>query len=169
MRRPRLLLALVALALSAAACAGTTGPGWTYAPPTPPPSATPAASGAPSAAPSSAPSAAASEAPSAAPSGSGSGGGSGQVVQVSALNIAFEQATISAPAGTAFTIHFNNKDGGIPHNIEILDASGMQMFKGSIITGPAETDYQVPALQAGTYQFKCTVHPNMVGTLTVGG
>lgn len=165
MRRPFLFLALVALALSAAACAGTTGPGWTYAPPTPPPSATPAASGAPSAAPSTA----ASEAPSAAPSDSGSGGGSGQVVQVSALNIAFEQSTITAPAGTAFTIHFDNKDGGIPHNIEILDASGMQMFKGDIITGPAQIDYQVPALQAGTYQFKCTVHPNMVGTLTVGG
>ena len=165
MRRPLLMLALVAFALSAAACAGTTGPGWTYAPPTPPPSATPVASGAPSAA----PSAPATEAPSAAPSDSGSGGGSGQVVQISALNIAFEQSTVSAPAGTAFTIHFNNKDAGIPHNIEILDASGMQMFKGDIITGPAETDYQVPALQAGTYQFKCTVHPNMIGTLTVGG
>ena len=30
-------------------------------------------------------------------------------------------------------------------------------------------EYKVPALPAGTYQFVCTVHPNMVGTLTVGG
>jgi len=62
-----------------------------------------------------------------------------------------------------------NKDAGIPHNIEIKDASSMSMFKGDIITGTAETSYQVPALAAGTYQFVCSVHPNMVGTLKVGG
>ncbi|MFM2194015.1 MAG: Cupredoxin-like domain, partial [Chloroflexota bacterium] len=27
--------------------------------------------------------------------------------------------------------------------------------------------YNVPALDAGTYAFICTVHPNMAGTLTV--
>jgi plastocyanin len=27
--------------------------------------------------------------------------------------------------------------------------------------------YDVPALPAGTYSFVCSVHPNMVGTLTV--
>jgi plastocyanin len=27
-------------------------------------------------------------------------------------------------------------------------------------------DYQVPALPPGTYQFVCSVHPNMTGTLT---
>ncbi len=42
------------------------------------------------------------------------------------------------------------------------------MFKGDIITGPAQALYQVPALPAGTYQFVCTVHPIMVGTLRVG-
>ena len=43
------------------------------------------------------------------------------------------------------------------------------MFKGDVVTGPAETDYNVPALAAGTYQFMCTIHPSMTGTLTVGG
>ena len=32
---------------------------------------------------------------------------------------------------------------------------------------PGATDYQVPALKAGTYPFVCIVHPNMTGTLTV--
>ena len=162
MRRPFVLLALVVLAMSAAACAATAGPAWTYAPPTQAPSTAPAASDAASAAPSGAPA-------SAAPSEAASGGTGGPVVQISASNIAFEQTEVSAPAGAAFTIHFNNKDAGTPHNVAIKDASGMEMFKGDIVTGPIETDYPVPALAAGTYTFVCTVHPNMTGTLKVGG
>ncbi len=90
-------------------------------------------------------------------------------MDLSAINIAFEQTEISAPADAPFVIRFDNKDGGIPHNVEIKDASGMSMFKGEIITGPAQKQYQVPALAAGTYMFACTVHPNMMGTLKVGG
>jgi plastocyanin len=41
------------------------------------------------------------------------------------------------------------------------------VFKGQIITGPAKTSYQVPALTAGNYTFLCDVHPEMTGTLTV--
>jgi plastocyanin len=89
-------------------------------------------------------------------------------VEISAINIAFEQKEVSAPADTAFTIRFDNKE-AVPHNVEIKDASGMSMFKGDIVTGPTVVEYQVPALPAGTYQFVCTVHPNMVGTLNIGG
>jgi mono/diheme cytochrome c family protein/plastocyanin len=119
----------------------------------------PAASGSP--APSSAPGA------SGAPSESQAPGGA--VLQESALNIAFEVASLSAPADTAFQIQFDNKDAGIPHNIAIHDANGAELFKGEIITGPAQATYDVPALKAGTYTFVCSVHPNMTGTLTVGG
>src|SRR5512141_276371 len=135
MRRPLILLALVVLAMPAAACAGTAGPAWTYAPPTEAPSAAPAASGAASAAPSGAPA-------SAAPSEGASGGTGGTIVQISASNIAFEQTEVSAPAGTAFTIHFNNKDAGTPHNVAIKDASGMAMFKGDIVLWPMAPDSQ---------------------------
>ena len=50
----------------------------------------------------------------------------------------------------AFTIAFDNQDAGQPHNIEIKDAAGAQVFKGDLITGPAKTTYNVPALAAGT-------------------
>ena len=107
------------------------------------------------------------------PTGSGSPGAStaptGTVLQQSALNIAFEVAALKAPAGADFTIQFENKDAGIPHNMEIKDASGASVFKGDIITGPAKATYIVKALPAGNYTFICTVHPNMTGTLTVGG
>ncbi len=97
-----------------------------------------------------------------------SGGGSGAVVQEAALNVAFVNGTLKAPADTAFQIEFDNQDAGQPHNIEIKDASGAAVFKGDLIVGPAKATYEVPALKAGTYPFQCTVHPNMTGTLTVG-
>ncbi len=108
-------------------------------------------------------------APSGTTSAAPSGGGTGQTVELAASNIAWEQTTLTAPANAAFTIHFNNKDASVPHDVVIKDASGMQMFKGDVVTGPKEVDYSVPALAAGTYQFMCSIHPNMTGTLTVGG
>jgi len=162
MRRPLLAIALLAIALTATACASA-APGWTYAPPTPAPARTPAPSGAASGAP-----AEPTPVPNG-PSASAGTGGGGTAVEVSAVKVAYEQTEITAPAGAPFVIHFVNKDTGIPHNVEIKDSSAMSMFKGDIITGAAEVTYQVPALAAGTYQFVCSVHPNMVGTLKVGG
>jgi plastocyanin len=161
MRRPLIALT-IALAAFVAACSPSVAPGWTYAPPTPAPSVTPAPSGAASAAPSAAPSGA----PSAAPSGGAAGG---TTVQISANFTAFDQKEVAAPADTGFVIHFDNKDGGVPHNVEIKDANNQSVFRGTIITGPAQADYQVKALPAGTYQFVCSVHANMTGTLKVGG
>ncbi len=123
-------------------------PGWTYAPAPP---VTPAPSVEASAAPSAGESAAAG------------------TVAISALNIAFEQTSATAPAGQAFQIAFDNKDAGVPHNVAIHKDSptGAEVFKGEIITGPATATYDVPELDAGTYAFVCTVHPSMTGTLTV--
>ena len=66
-----------------------------------------------------------------------------------------------------FTIHFDNQDASVPHDIVIKDSSGMAMFTGDLVTGVAQKDYSVPALAAGTYSFVCTVHSNMQGTMTV--
>ena len=155
MRRPLVVLTIVLAAL-VSACTSTSAPGWTYAPPTEPPASQPAPSGDASAAPSS-------EAP------SDNGGAGGDVVEVSAMMIQFEQEELSAPADAPFVMRFDNKDAGTPHNVEIKDASGQSVFKGEIFNGVAVKDYAVPALAAGTYQFICTVHPNMIGTLKVGG
>lgn len=158
MRRLLVVLALAGIAALVAACSSSTAPGWTYAPPTPAPTVDPNATPAPSADASAAPSEGASAAPSGGPSG-------GDVIDISALNIQFEQKELSTAADVPFVIRFENKE-AVPHNVEIKDASGMVMFKGDIVTGPTVVEYQVPALPAGIYQFVCTVHPNMVGTLT---
>jgi cytochrome c oxidase subunit 2 len=96
-----------------------------------------------------------------------SGTAAGPALDLVAKNVAFTTSAIQAAAGAPFTIHFKNEDASVPHNVEIKDASGNVAFKGDIITGPAETNYAVPALGAGGYTFSCTVHPNMTGTLTV--
>lgn len=138
----------------------------------------PAASAAPGgggAAPSAAPGSGASAAPgggSSAPStspGGGGGGASGPSLALVASGIAYDQADLAAPAGAAFTIAFDNQDAGIPHNVAIHEgsATGTTVFTGDIVTGVAQKAYSVPALKAGTYAFVCSVHPNMVGTLTV--
>ena len=170
---------MLAVALALGACSGAPGPGWTYAAPTPAPAVTPAPSGTASTA-STAPAASTGPTGSAAPdaspgptpvptvAASSAGGAGGATVDISALNMTYEQTEISVPADTAFVIRFDNKDPGTLHNVEIRDASGTPMFKGDVITGPAQVLYQVPALSAGTYQFVCTPHPIMVGTLKVG-
>lgn len=149
-------IALTIVAVAFAACSSA-APGWTYAPPpsaTPIPSVDPSASAVPSEAPGS-------EAPS-------SDAPSGTVLQIAAQNIAFDTAELSAPADQPFQIEFANNDAGIPHNVEIKDASGTSVFLGDIFNGVETRTYDVPALPAGTYTFICTVHPNMTGTLTVG-
>jgi cytochrome c oxidase subunit II len=106
---------------------------------------------------------------SAAPAPPPSGQAAGPALQVSALNIAYEQTDLEAPAGAPFSIDFDNKDNGVPHNVSIHkdSATGQELFKGEVFSGPGKRTYAVPALAAGTYAFVCSVHPNMTGTLTV--
>ncbi len=162
MRAARLLPATLLLGLAVAACAGPAQPGWTFAPP---PSAAP--SSAPSTEPGGgAPAVAAADAPSAAPAAP-AGGTGGTVLNLAASGVQWVETTLEAPAGQPFRIAFDNQDPSIPHNVDILDGSGANVFPGADVTGPSAITYDVPALGAGTYKFICKWHPNMVGELTV--
>ena len=96
-------------------------------------------------------------------------GVAGQTVNISASGIKYEQSAVTAKAGAPFPIEFENKDAGTPHNVYIHEGSptGTEVFQGQIFNGVATKDYDVKALDAGTYSFVCTVHPTMTGTLTV--
>ncbi|MFM7718795.1 MAG: cupredoxin domain-containing protein [Actinomycetota bacterium] len=103
-------------------------------------------------------------------------GGEGEriTIALAAENILFGTDALDAPAGVPFAIAFDNRDAGIPHNVEIFDNAeyaGEPLWKGELVTGPMEVVYDVPALAAGSYWFNCVVHPTMVGTLeaTEGG
>jgi plastocyanin len=97
-----------------------------------------------------------------------SAGPPGQI-SIVAQNIKFDVTTLSAPADKPFTISFDNKDAGTPHDVDILDASGAKVFDGKDFPGPKVMVYDVPALPAGTYKFECSIHPSlMIGELTAG-
>ncbi len=174
-------LAVGLFVLAVAACATET-PGWTYAPASPSsvPSVDPSASAAPSGSVAPSASIAPSTSPSPAPSATGSAPASGgpsqstqpgasagtTVAQLSAQNIAFDKTELGVPADQPFQIEFANNDAGVPHNVEIKDTAGASLFQGEVFSGIATQTYDAPPLPAGAYQFICTVHPNMVGTLT---
>jgi plastocyanin len=86
-------------------------------------------------------------------------------VTISANNLQFAPTSVQAPAGRAFTIDFNNQETA-QHNVTIAtdNSFGNILFRGEIV-GQQAIRYNVPALQAGTYPFRCDVHPDMLGTL----
>jgi len=86
--------------------------------------------------------------------------------KIVAKDVKFTTTAVTAPANSAFTIDFDNQD-AVPHNVSITSAAGQNVFKGDIFTGSGHRVYAVPALTPGAYTFKCDVHPEMTGTLTI--
>ena len=83
-----------------------------------------------------------------------------------AENLAFDLAELEIPADAAVSLQFDNHDSA-PHNVDIYrDASASDaIFVGDIFSGPGSRTYQLPAVSAGTYFFRCDVHPDMEGRL----
>ena len=79
----------------------------------------------------------------------------------------FETKNVTAPAGTAFAMTFENKESA-PHNVSIYTDSSARnrLFEGEIFSSGSRV-YQVPALAAGSYFFRCDVHQEMTGTIVV--
>lgn len=164
MRRALIAVAFATVSLILAACSSAQAE-WTYAPPPSEPPQSGAPSGEPASAP---PSGEASAAPSAAASAAASAPvPSGAVVQVSATGVKFDQSELQVPADTPFTIEFANNDNGVPHNIQIRDASGSEVFLTDTFNGVETRTFEAPSLAAGSYQFVCTIHPNMIIDVTV--
>jgi plastocyanin len=103
-----------------------------------------------------------SQAPS--PQGTTCGKDGQPVLDIKAVGIAFDPTCLVAVAGKPFSINFDNQDPAA-HNVAIYTDSSYTkaLFTGDVITGPAKTTYDVDPLDAGSYAFKCDIHPNMTG------
>jgi plastocyanin len=87
------------------------------------------------------------------------------VLTVTADSLVFDTTCLALPAGEQVTIAFENLDTQ-PHNVAIFDSSKTtQLYFGEIMDGGESIEYEVPALNPGTYYFECTVHPGMNGSV----
>jgi plastocyanin len=99
----------------------------------------------------------------------GGGDGGGATVQLAAQDISFDTDEITLTAGAQTTVEFDNKD-ELPHNLAIYEDESAEtaIFQGDILEGPNSTEYSFTAPDAGTYFFRCDVHPTqMTGTVVV--
>jgi plastocyanin len=144
-RRTLALMAVAALAVvGLAACGGSSNDNSTTAASTPA-STTPAAGG-------------------------GGGGGGASTVDISTpsgSDLAFDQKTASAKAGSV-TINFDNKQ-PLQHDVAVADSSGKVLGQTDLVS--SGTANATVSLQPGTYTFYCTVpghrEAGMEGTLAV--
>jgi plastocyanin len=85
--------------------------------------------------------------------------GSGGSVELTAANFAFEPSDLSAAVGD--TIEFTNDDDA-PHTFTADDAG----IDENVDAG-GSTSIDLADVEPGTYDFVCTIHPQMKGTLEV--
>jgi plastocyanin len=90
-------------------------------------------------------------------------------IHLSAQNLQFSTDSLAVPAGKPFTIALDILESAA-HNVAIYtdDSYATVVYREDPKTGPGTFLFNVPALAAGTYAFRCDVHPAMKGTLTAG-
>ena len=90
-------------------------------------------------------------------------------VTITSRDLAFDRESLTIEAQSASRLRLVNDDAA-PHNVAIYsDESATDgLFIGELITATSIV-YEVPAMEPGIYYFRCDLHPEMDGTLTVQG
>jgi cytochrome c oxidase subunit 2 len=100
----------------------------------------------------------------------------GPVTQLTivAKNLKWNTNALTVPAGSSVNLTLDNQDTGVPHNFSIYKgtqapgANDKPLVTLKIQTGPIQATQLFNAPAAGTYYFRCDVHPTaMIGTFTV--
>jgi hypothetical protein len=85
-------------------------------------------------------------------------------VEVVASGRRFSPGTLTIPAHVVVTLLMRNVDAGVPHDIGVNVVGG---GRTETCAGPCAGTLVFAAHQAGSYHFFCSLHPEMVGDLTV--
>jgi plastocyanin len=177
MSRPRSFRAtsfalLVLLPLVAVACGGSEPrpPLWTPLPPetseAPTGSQSPEASAPGTAAPSEG-TAAPSEGTAAPSEGSGGEAASVTIGTDTGAALQFDPTTATVAQGSTVELTFENRSTTVPHNLTFDEP--INEATATIVDPGASETLEFTAPEPGDYQFVCTLHPGMEGTLTVEG
>lgn len=99
----------------------------------------------------------------------GEHGAGAPAAEIGARNIAFDKADLVLKADTDVILEFVNADAGVSHNVAIYRTEDFKesVFTGALLEGDGIRTYEFKAPGAGTYYFRCDVHPNMKGKVTV--
>lgn len=89
--------------------------------------------------------------------------------ELSAKDIAFDKAELNLAAGSDAKLTLVNGDVGVTHNLAIYRTEDFRepVFAGEVFAGEATRTYEFKAPAPGTYYFRCDIHPNMNGKVTV--
>ena len=86
-------------------------------------------------------------------------------ITVVAENFHFDVKCLAVPSGEALRVQFVNRD-FVSHNLSIYTADRHEVVTGDVAYPAERFRYEVPALEAGEYLFRCDIHPSdMSGSL----
>ncbi|MEX2546571.1 MAG: cytochrome c oxidase subunit II [Chloroflexota bacterium] len=79
----------------------------------------------------------------------------------------FDPNQLTAPANVPWVVQLTNADPAVPHDFSIRGANpdGSDWQGDPDAPGGGSATYQPPPLKPGEYEFYCSIHTNMVGTL----
>ena len=94
--------------------------------------------------------------------------------RITAKDIAFDKQCLAGPVNRRFEISFENQE-AVPHNVAFYETEGatpdeaiLPPDQTPLFPGPKTETYELPALDAGSYFFRCDAHPQaMTGQLVV--
>ena len=94
----------------------------------------------------------------------GEGEEDGAEALISASNTSnYDEDLINVPAAVPVTFTFENRQGGVQHNVHITEPE--DLVQSDVVTGPDSITFEATFEEPGEYTFVCDVHPEMEGTI----
>lgn len=169
-----MLRSLGLAAVLGAVAVGCSSPGgasssWSFGPSLPPASGEAPGAPGPSAVASAAPSPPASASPGASASAGPAASPPGDATPLTigtrtGSELEFEPDEVSVPAGSHVAVTFENR-ASLPHNLTF--SAPISVATAAVVEPGTSETIEFDAPEPGDYDFACTIHPGMAGTLTV--